>query len=708
MAWQDYVVDDAIAPDGSGQCNTCIAGSASDAAARSFVVALLDNYSSWSIFEMQPDSTFEKIGQSLSNPAEDWVQRTPSTPPSARANAAMCTTYDGTTIMFGGVQGGVELDETWQYDQTTGEWTQLFPALSPPPRQGAAIQAYYSGGPNAIMFGGVASGVALDDTWFWNGTTWAPLSPSTTPPARYNASMFATIYYTFTFVPCNLMFGGNDGVGGVLDDTWTWAGFDWVLQTPAASPPGRDSAASNFGGFFFGGRDAGGAALDDGWSWYSTSGPINTWLQDTTTPHPSARYGATISYDMMFGGYDASDNVLDETWELSSSWINRSVGEPEGFANAPPARAYATGGLRFTRAIYGGDDGSGGELDDTWEVEGGNGSPTSGMLSRVGDELWFAWGMVDFGGAVDAPFVYKWNPGTSLWVPVGDGGGPGSQFAVAAGTDESGGPSQNDGYLAYSTSDNRVLVFQWQDPDWVLLSDGTTESWWSNPNETYVIADPSDGQPLLTAEDYSGDVLDVLKWDGAAWNQVGGASGIVDNEGPGGIDSVGHTYWILPNPDNSGDFAVVSTSQNDINGNGPAVAFWTGSWSTQVEGGATDTALWGDDVETDEPYGGSAWATPDAVVACVKYLTDDANLRVVSIPWGGASWTGYPGNPDSNIVMPNDDPYRPEYDYSGGVIAITDGGRIGVVSGADGGSFDVYRFWIAPSVGPAVNASFSL
>ena len=95
-------------------------------------------------------------------------------------------------------------------------WTQLSPATSPPARYSASM-AYDPATGNMVLFGGIgSSGNALSDTWTWNGTTWTELSPATSPPARVGASM--------AYDPATgdmVLFGGIGSSDELLSDTWT-------------------------------------------------------------------------------------------------------------------------------------------------------------------------------------------------------------------------------------------------------------------------------------------------------------------------------------------------------------------------------------------------------------------------------------------------------------------------------------------------------
>src|ERR1022692_866200 len=100
----------------------------------------------------------------------------------------------------------------------TPVWTQLSPAASPPVRFDASL-AYDPGMGKLLLFGGVgsSSGSEFRDTWTWDGTTWAHLTPAASPPARYGASL-AYDPGTSQLV----LFGGVSTSSGTVGDTWTW------------------------------------------------------------------------------------------------------------------------------------------------------------------------------------------------------------------------------------------------------------------------------------------------------------------------------------------------------------------------------------------------------------------------------------------------------------------------------------------------------
>jgi hypothetical protein len=129
-------------------------------------------------------------------------------------------------------------------------------------------------------------------------TTWTEQSPATSPPARDDASM--------AYDPSTgnmVLFGGYDGSGGYLNDTWTWDGTTWTQQSPVTSPPARVGASmaydpSTGNMVLFGGAGNSGF-LDDTWTYGPiTSGP----LQITTTSLPGGTVGQPYSFALQAVG----------------------------------------------------------------------------------------------------------------------------------------------------------------------------------------------------------------------------------------------------------------------------------------------------------------------------------------------------------------------------------------------------------------------
>jgi len=243
-----------------------------------------------------------------------WHQQTPASSPSARWSPGMA--YDeatGEIVLLGGQNSsGVVLNDTWTWNGTT--WTQQFPAVSPPARRfDQPGMAYDAATETIVLFGGVDSdNNVFGDTWTWNGTTWTQQFPTTRPSPRR-----APIAYdgaTKTVV----LFGGDvQNLGIEYNDTWTWNGTTWMQQFPTSSPSPRTDASMAYDAtlglivMFGGGFST--PIQNQTWAWNGT-----TWAQLNPVDKPTARYAASMGYDplskglVLFGGFNPG--TLDDTW----------------------------------------------------------------------------------------------------------------------------------------------------------------------------------------------------------------------------------------------------------------------------------------------------------------------------------------------------------------------------------------------------------
>ncbi|HZS13884.1 MAG TPA: hypothetical protein VFC09_04740 [Candidatus Dormibacteraeota bacterium] len=103
--------------------------------------------------------------------------------PMARSQPAMA--FDaarGDVVMFGGqIGGGVALGDTWTWD---GSWHQQHPALSPTPRFGAAM-GYDPHTQQVVLVGGISGSRSFPDqggTWTWDGSNWHQVATAHVPP----------------------------------------------------------------------------------------------------------------------------------------------------------------------------------------------------------------------------------------------------------------------------------------------------------------------------------------------------------------------------------------------------------------------------------------------------------------------------------------------------------------------------------------------
>lgn len=243
-------------------------------------------------------------------------------------------------ILFGGQdQSGKLLDDTWAWNGYT--WSVPTSQNRPPAREGAALS--YAGDGQLVLFGGTgyapqaaptAGGTsdqpgsdetALSDTWTWTAQGWSPANVSVAPPMRSGA----TLSYSGSRTGA-VLFGGeatpaSSALPRVLSDTWTWSGSAWTRAKPAASPPGRYGAVSDYlaaagGPVVTGGAGTGGGDLADTWAWTGS-----TWVRATVTGSPPPRAGAAGATDtptgdlVVYGGTGGGGATLGDTGRLGAA-----------------------------------------------------------------------------------------------------------------------------------------------------------------------------------------------------------------------------------------------------------------------------------------------------------------------------------------------------------------------------------------------------
>ncbi len=294
-----------------------------------------------------------------------WTQRAPATSPAPRESHGMV--YDaahqrvyvvaGFSLVPG--QPG-SLRDTFGWDGTT--WAPSAPITSPSARIGAAA-AYDAARDNVVLFGGATTGgMFFRETWIWNGTSWAQRTPATQPPG-----MFLTALAFDAARSKVLLFGGSSGAGG-RGETFTWDGTTWTQINPATSPPGRSGFAMAYDAarmqvVAFGGLDNADVQLGDTWTWNGTN-----WANVNPPTSPTPRAYHAMTYDgvnrnvVLYGGQ--TPTFVDDTWTFDgSTWTSRvSALTPGPRANM----VFTFDTRRGTAILFGGIDGGANSFADTW------------------------------------------------------------------------------------------------------------------------------------------------------------------------------------------------------------------------------------------------------------------------------------------------------------------------------------------------------
>ncbi len=100
--------------------------------------------------------------------SNEWTSMNPQVSPPPRQYSRMSyNPNDGTVLLFGGAStGGIALDDFWQYDYLTNNWTEIIVSPKPSARSFQAME--FSPLENSlIMFNGRRTGAYLNEQFFW-------------------------------------------------------------------------------------------------------------------------------------------------------------------------------------------------------------------------------------------------------------------------------------------------------------------------------------------------------------------------------------------------------------------------------------------------------------------------------------------------------------------------------------------------------------
>jgi MYXO-CTERM domain-containing protein len=320
------------------------------------------------------ESSSQALGKPAASEVATWKKVGGSNRPDGRYLQAV--TFDETrevAVMFGGLvydsSTGADApnQETWEWSPVAGEWTNRTTTDARPAARSGAAMVFDSQRNKVILFGGRAgSGYNYQDTWEWDPTSgiWTDVTASGSRPSA--RSQHAMVYQKSTGTI--LLYGGGrsdstssdgSGISVSFGDTWEWdpVARTWAQRQPTDSPPGRydlglvwDSSRNK--AVLFGGMQKDAAGVDgnptqDTWEWDPATG---TWTERTSQgTKPSPRYAHAMAFAgginkaIVFGGWDiGTGGSLNDLWEwdpASGSWTSRLDGTESGI---PSARMYAS------------------------------------------------------------------------------------------------------------------------------------------------------------------------------------------------------------------------------------------------------------------------------------------------------------------------------------------------------------------------------
>jgi hypothetical protein len=264
-----------------------------------------------------------------------------------------------TVVMAGGSVLSA-ISETWEWD---GRWTRrgdLPVALS-------GIQMAYDVVRDEMIVFGVDAGnnAAMHRLARSTGTWGTPVPAGSDGPSRRVS--YAMVYDEE--LDRVVMFGGANAGGVALADTWLWNGADstWTEVTPAESPSPRANPAAVYDPIrksvlIFGGADGIPPNFElnaELWEWSLDPGGEHRWHRRVATVAPPGRTGAAMAWDparrrvVLFGGLAGQlpgndPDLLGDTWELE--WVgDEPRWTPIATSTSPANRT----GARMTPALDG-------------------------------------------------------------------------------------------------------------------------------------------------------------------------------------------------------------------------------------------------------------------------------------------------------------------------------------------------------------------
>jgi len=261
-------------------------------------------------------------------------------------------------------------------------WTQK-QDVGPSARWGHAM-AYDAVRQRTVLFGGDdGTGAVLRDTWTWDGEFWTQVS-DIGPSARAGHGLAWDSARNIA-----LLFGGN----GMLGDSWTWDGADWT-QVEDSGPTPRYGHAMAFDPVrgqvvLFGGSPTFTTMVNDTWAWDG-----NAWTQ-VEDNGPAPRRHAAVAWDgprqrlVLFGGEGSNGQVFGDTWAWDGAvWTQVEDVGPTAAIGAAMC-AGETGLVLFGGLSAVGGGGARTVFDDSWVFDGTHWTQRQdiGPLARWGHTL---------------------------------------------------------------------------------------------------------------------------------------------------------------------------------------------------------------------------------------------------------------------------------------------------------------------------------
>jgi hypothetical protein len=311
-------------------------------------------------------------------PHPTWINVTSSQPtaipPAAEGGSAAYDPLDHETVYFGGDECAYACtsNQTWVFANAT--WTNETDAFDAPPAREYASMDYDANMQSILLFGGEdGSGNDLNDTWLFSNGTWTNVSDfGPGPSARYGASM--------AFDPApeengSVLYGGCNPAG-CLNDTWVWMSWaGWVPFTGSSlAPPPSGLAAMAYDAadgyiVLITGVCGGFCLTNETWELYS-----GQWWHVLPEPSPPSTDQESMVYVPSLSGVLLLDGDVFGFAENNDTWLfSNGAWTQEAPATLPPARSnfgLALDGTGTTAIAVGGINVTSSNVyNDTWAYE---------------------------------------------------------------------------------------------------------------------------------------------------------------------------------------------------------------------------------------------------------------------------------------------------------------------------------------------------
>jgi hypothetical protein len=285
-------------------------------------------------------------------------------------------------------------NEVWELEPAKPSFTDRTAPLDVPAARWGHCMAYYPPTGKTYLFGGYdISGRQYDDTWAWDGTTWAQVVADVHPKARNDAAM--------AYDPARkslVLYGGNNNSGG-YSDTWEWTSAKGWSQLLPSTGPGAiyghgmvtDTTRNKI--LLYGGisqiwvKGADVKALlayrspytADVWEW---DGASMTWTDRTVTASsniPQGRQYPMMAYDegqkklFLYDGSNYNSN-MGVYWEWDPITAGWAMQDTKDYSASGYATLVAYDSIRRREVVLAQSNSSstGATQNDTWELDARN------------------------------------------------------------------------------------------------------------------------------------------------------------------------------------------------------------------------------------------------------------------------------------------------------------------------------------------------